>query len=141
MAKKVMKVVKIQLPAGKANPAPPVGTVLGPTGVNIMQVCKEYNALTQSQTGMIIPAEITIYEDRSFSLQVKTAPVADLLKREAGVSKGSGEPNRNNVGSINEDQLKKIAEYKFPDMNAADVSSAMRMIEGTARSMGIKIEK
>ncbi|WP_000322317.1 50S ribosomal protein L11, partial [Bacillus cereus] len=133
--------VKIQLPAGKANPAPPVGTVLGPTGVNIMMVCKEYNALTQGQAGMIIPAEITIYEDRSFSMKIKTAPVAELLKREAGISKGSGEPNKSKIGSITEEKLREIAEYKFPDMNAASVEAAMRTIEGTARSMGITVQK
>lgn len=141
MAKKVSKIIKIQLPAGKASPAPPVGTVLGPTGVNIMGVCKEYNAMTQGQIGLIVPAEITIYEDRSYSIKLKTAPVAELLKRDAGVQKGSGEPNKVKVGTISQDKVREIAEYKMQDLNASSVEAAIKMVEGTAKSMGIEVEK
>ena len=140
MAKKVMQVVKIQLEAGKANPAPPVGTALGPTGVNIMQFCKEYNALTQGQSGMIIPVEISIYEDRSFSLVTKTPPAANLIKKEIGLKKGSGEPNKKKVGTISREKIKSIAELKMKDMSAANVEAAMKTIEGTAKSMGVTVE-
>ncbi len=139
MAKRVKAVVKLQIPAGKATPAPPVGTALGPQGVNIMAFVKEYNARTQDQVGMIIPAEITIYEDRSFTFITKTPPVADLLKKAAGIEKGSAAPNRTKVGSISRDKLREIAELKMKDLNALDIEAAERTIEGTARSMGITI--
>lgn len=140
MAKKVTKVVKLQIPAGKANPAPPVGPALGQAGVNIMGFCKEFNARTSDQAGMIIPVEITVYEDRSFTFVTKTPPAAVLLQKAAGVDKGSGEPNKNKVATIKRDKVREIAELKMPDLNAADVESAMRMVEGTARSMGITVE-
>ena len=137
--KKIMTVVKMQIPAGQATPAPPVGTALGPHGVNIMEFCKQYNAMTQSQTGTIIPVEVTIYEDRSFSLVTKTPPAAILIKQKAGIEKGSGEPNRNKVGTLRRAQVKEIAELKMPDLNANDVDAAMKIIEGTARSMGVTV--
>ncbi|MGB9593014.1 MAG: 50S ribosomal protein L11 [Anaerolineae bacterium] len=140
MAKKVVAVVKLQIEAGKANPAPPVGPALGQHGLNIMQFCKEYNARTANQAGMIIPVEITVYQDRSFTFVTKTPPVPDLLRRAAGVPKGSGEPNRKPVGSITRKQLREIAEIKMKDLNALDIEGAERMIEGTARSMGITIK-
>ncbi len=140
MAKKVIKIVKLQIPAGKANPAPPVGPALGQAGINIMGFCKEFNAQTQDKAGLIIPVEITVYEDRSFTFVTKTPPAAVLLKKAAGIETGSGEPNRNTAGSIKREQLREIAETKMPDLNAADIDAAMRLIEGTARSMGIKIE-
>ena len=139
MAKRVRAVVKLQIPAGKANPAPPIGTALGPQGVNIMAFCKEYNARTQDQVGMIIPAEITIYEDRSFTFITKTPPVSDLLKKAAGVEKGSTTPNKIKVGLISRDKLREIAELKMKDLNVIDIEGAERMVEGTARSMGITI--
>jgi len=139
MAKRIKAVVRLQIPAGKANPAPPIGTALGPQGVNIMAFCKEYNARTQDQVGMIIPAEITIYEDRSFTFITKTPPVSDLLKKAAGVEKGSTAPNKIKVGLISRDQLREIAELKMKDLNVIDIEGAERMIEGTARSMGISI--
>ncbi len=139
MAKRVKAVVRLQIPAGKANPAPPIGTALGPQGVNIMAFCKEYNARTQDQVGMIIPAEITIYEDRSFTFITKTPPVSDLLKKAAGVEKGSTAPNKIKVGLISRDQLREIAELKMKDLNVIDIEGAERMIEGTAQSMGISI--
>jgi large subunit ribosomal protein L11 len=139
MAKRVKAVVRLQIPAGKANPAPPIGTALGPQGVNIMAFCKEYNARTQDQIGTIIPAEITIYEDRSFTFITKTPPVPDLLKRAAGVDKGSATPNKSKVGSITRAQLREIAELKMKDLNVLDIESAERTVEGTARSMGITI--
>jgi len=139
MAKRVKAVVRLQIPAGKANPAPPIGTALGPQGVNIMAFCKEYNARTQDQVGMIIPAEITIYEDRSFTFITKTPPVPDLLKKAAGVDKGSATPNKSKVGSITRTKLREIAELKMKDLNALDIESAERTVEGTARSMGITI--
>ena len=139
MAKRVKAVVKLQIPAGKANPAPPIGTALGPQGVNIMAFCKEYNARTQDQVGMVIPAEITIYEDRSFTFITKTPPVPDLLKKAAGIDKGSAIPNKNKIGSISRDQLREIAEIKLKDLNVIDIAGAESMIEGTARSMGITI--
>ena len=137
--KKIMTVVKLQIPAGQATPAPPVGTALGPHGVNIMEFCKQYNAMTQSQTGQIIPVEVTIYEDRSFSLVTKTPPAAVLIKQKAGLEKGSGEPNRNKVGTIRKSQVREIAELKMPDLNANDVEQAMKIIAGTARSMGVTV--
>ncbi|KPH76302.1 MULTISPECIES: 50S ribosomal protein L11 [Bacillaceae] len=140
MAKKVIKVVKLQIPAGKANPAPPVGPALGQAGVNIMGFCKEFNARTQEQAGLIIPVEITVFEDRSFTFITKTPPAAVLLKKAAGIDKASGEPNSNKVATLKRDKVKEIAETKMPDLNAADIESAMRMVEGTARSMGIVIE-
>ena len=139
-SKKVAAFVKLQVPAGAANPAPPVGTALGPHGVNIMEFCKQFNARTQGQPGMIIPVEVTIYADRSFTFITKTPPAAVLLRKEAGVEKGSGQPNRTKVGKVTRAQVKKIAELKMPDLNAADLESAMRMIAGTARSMGIEVE-
>lgn len=139
MAKRVKAVVRLQIPAGKANPAPPIGTALGPQGVNIMAFCKEYNARTQDQVGSIIPAEITIYEDRSFTFITKTPPVTDLLKKAAGVEKGSTTPNKIKVGSITRDKLREIAELKMKDLNVIDIEGAERMVEGTARSMGITI--
>ncbi|WP_163651664.1 50S ribosomal protein L11 [Listeria sp. PSOL-1] len=141
MAKKVIKLVKLQIPAGKANPAPPVGPALGQAGVNIMGFCKEFNARTADQAGLIIPVVITVFEDRSFTFITKTPPAAVLLKKAAKVEKGSGEPNRNKVASVTRAQVQEIAETKMPDLNAANVESAMRMVEGTARSMGITIEE
>jgi large subunit ribosomal protein L11 len=140
VAKKVVKVVKLQIPAGKANPAPPVGPALGQAGVNIMGFCKEFNARTADQAGLIIPVEITVYEDRSFTFITKTPPAAVLLKKAAGIEKGSGEPNKNKVATIKRSKVREIAEMKMPDLNAADVESAMRIVEGTARIMGIEIE-
>lgn len=141
MAKKVINVVKLQIPAGKANPAPPVGPALGQAGVNIMGFCKEFNARTQEQAGLIIPVEISVFEDRSFTFITKTPPAAVLLKKAAGTEKGSGEPNKNKVASVTEAQVREIAEAKMEDLNAATVEAAMRMVEGTARSMGFTVEK
>ncbi|AYW44470.1 50S ribosomal protein L11 [Tetragenococcus koreensis] len=140
MAKKVEKIVKLQIPAGKATPAPPVGPALGQAGINIMGFTKEFNARTADQAGMIIPVVISVYEDRSFTFVTKTPPAAVLLKKAANVDKGSGEPNKNKVAKVSSDQVKEIAETKMEDLNAADVESAMRMVEGTARSMGITVE-
>jgi large subunit ribosomal protein L11 len=137
--KKVKAIVKLQIPAGKANPAPPVGPALAQHGINLMQFCKEYNARTSSQVGNIIPAEITIYHDGSFKFVLKTPPTPDLLRKAAGVERGSGEPNRDKVGSITRDQLEDIARQKMKDLNAIDIEGAIRQIEGTARSMGITI--
>lgn len=139
MAKKVFKVIKLQIPAGKANPAPPVGTALGPAGINIMGFCKEFNAQTQEQAGLIIPVEITVFEDRSFTFVTKTPPAAVLLKKACGIESGSGEPNKNKVATIKRDKVREIAESKMADLNAADVDAAVRMVEGTARSMGITV--
>ncbi len=139
MGKKAKAIVKLQVPAGKATPAPPVGTALGPHGINIMQFCKEYNAKTASQAGTIVPVEITIYQDRSFSFVLKTPPAPVLLKKAAGVEKASGVPNRNKVGAVTRKQVREIAEMKMKDLNAVDIEGAMKMIEGTARSMGIEI--
>ncbi|EGQ1610581.1 50S ribosomal protein L11 [Staphylococcus pseudintermedius] len=140
MAKKVEKVVKLQIPAGKANPAPPVGPALGQAGVNIMAFTKEFNARTQEQVGLIIPVEIYVYEDRSFTFITKTPPAAVLLKKAAGIEKGSGEPNKNKVATVTKDQVREIANTKMPDLNAADEEAAMRIVEGTARSIGIVVE-
>ena len=141
MAKKVINVVKLQIPAGKANPAPPVGPALGQAGVNIMGFCKEFNARTQEQAGLIIPVEISVFEDRSFTFITKTPPAAVLLKKAASVEKGSGEPNKNKVATVTADQVREIAETKMEDLNAASVEAAVKMVEGTARSMGFSIEK
>jgi large subunit ribosomal protein L11 len=137
--KKVKAVVKLQIEAGKANPAPPVGPALAQHGINLMQFCKEYNARTSGQMGNIIPAEITIYHDSSFKFVLKTPPVPDLLRKAAGVERGSGEPNKNKVGRITRAQLEEMANLKMKDLNAVDLEGAMRTIEGTARSMGITI--
>ena len=136
MAKKVTGMIKLQLPAGKATPAPPVGPALGQHGVNIMGFCKEFNAKTANQAGLIIPVVITVYQDRSFSFILKTPPAAVLIKKELGLESGSGVPNRTKVGTLTKDQVRKIAELKMPDLNAATIETAMSMIEGTARSMG-----
>ena len=138
--KRVAALVKVQLPAGQATPAPPVGTALGPHGVNIMDFCKQYNAATEGQRGNIIPVEITIFEDRSFEFITKTPPAPELIKKAAGVAKGSGEPNRTKVGSISATQVREIAQTKMPDLNARDIEMAERIIAGTARSMGINVE-
>ena len=140
MAKKVIGLIKLQVPAGKANPAPPVGPALGQHGVNIMAFCKEFNERTAKQAGMIIPVEITVFEDRSFSFITKTPPAAVLLKKAAGIDKASGQPNRNKVATVSRDKVREIAELKMVDLNATDVEAAIRMIEGTARSMGIVVE-
>jgi large subunit ribosomal protein L11 len=140
MAKKVKAVVKLQIPAGKANPAPPVGTALGPHQINIMAFCKEYNARTQNMMGSIIPAEITIYTDQTFSFVTKTPPASDLLRKAAGLEKGSGVPNRDKVGTVSRDQIRDIAETKMKDLNAVDIKGAIKQIEGSARSMGIVVE-
>jgi large subunit ribosomal protein L11 len=135
----VAAVLKIELTAGQATPAPPVGTALGPHAVNIMDFCKQYNAATQAQTGNVVPVEITIYEDRSFSFVLKTPPAAVLLRTAAGIEKGSAEPHREKVGSVTRAQVREIAETKMPDLNAIDVEGAMKIVEGTARSMGITV--
>ena len=140
MAKKVSSIVKLQIPAGKATPAPPVGPALGPAGVNIMGFAKEFNARTADQGGLLIPVVITVYEDRSFEFITKTPPAAVLLKKAAGVEKGSGEPNTKKVATVTAAQVREIAETKMQDLNAADVDAAVRMIEGTARSMGFNVE-
>ncbi len=140
MAKKIKTVARLQIEAGKANPAPPIGPALAPHGINLMAFCKEYNARTSSQTGEIIPAEITIYTDGSFSFILKTPPAAVLLRKAAGVEKGSPEPNREKVGTVTRNQVREIAETKMKDLNAIDLEGAMRQIEGTARNMGIEVE-
>ena len=139
MAKKVMTQIKLQIPAGKANPSPPVGPALGQHGVNIMEFCKAYNAKTQDKEGLIVPVVITVYADRSFSFITKTPPAAVLLKKAAGIVKGSGEPNKTKVGKVSMEQVREIAEAKKTDLNANDVDQAMKIIMGTARSMGIEI--
>ncbi len=140
MAKRrVVAVVKIQLPAGKATPAPPVGTALGPHGVQTMEFCKQYNAATEAQAGTVVPVEITIYEDRTFTFVLKTPPTPVLLRQAAGIDKGSGEPNRSKVGTVTREQVEEIARTKMPDLNAADVEGASKIVEGTARSMGITV--
>jgi large subunit ribosomal protein L11 len=137
--KKLAAIVKVQLQAGQATPAPPVGTALGPHGVNIMDFCKQYNAATESQRGNVIPVEISIYEDRSFTFVTKTPPAAQLIKKAAGVDKGSGEPHKTKVGSITRDQLREIAQTKMPDLNAGSIEQAEKIVAGTARSMGINV--
>jgi len=139
VAKKIKAVVKVNIPAGKANPAPPIGPALAGHGINIMQFCKEYNARTQNKMGEIIPAEITVYVDSSFTFVLKSPPTAELLKKAANVEKGSDQPNRNKIGAITRDQLREIAEMKMKDMNALDIEDAMRQVEGTAKNMGITI--
>ena len=137
--RRVTQMLKLQIPGGQATPAPPVGPALGQAGINIMEFCKQYNAETQAQTGTIVPVEITVYEDRSFTFVTKTPPAAVLLKQKAGLEKGSAEPNRSKVGQVTKDQVRAIAEQKMPDLNANDVEAAMKIIEGTARSMGITV--
>ncbi|MGQ9541345.1 MAG: 50S ribosomal protein L11 [Armatimonadota bacterium] len=139
MAKKVLAVVKLQIPAGKATPAPPVGSSLGPYGINMMEFIKSYNERTASQVGSIVPVEITIYEDRSFTFVTKTPPASELLRKAAGIDKGSAAPSRQKVGKITEEQLREIARTKMPDLNANDEEAAMKIVAGTARSMGIEI--
>lgn len=140
MAKKVTGIVRLQVPAGAANPAPPIGPALGSQGVNIMMFCKEFNAATQAQAGLIIPVVITVYADRSFTFVLKTPPAAVLLKKAAGLAKGSGVPNKDKVGKVTKEQVLEIARTKMKDLNASDEAAAARMIEGTARSMGIVVE-
>jgi large subunit ribosomal protein L11 len=139
MAKKVIGFVKLQIPAGQATPAPPVGTALGPQGINIMAFVKEFNSRTQNQPGMILPVEVTIFSDKSFNFILKTPPAAILLKKEAGIEKGSGQPNRNKVGKVTKAQIRKIAEIKMPDLNCDSIESAMAMVAGAARSMGLEV--
>ncbi len=141
MAKKVTGFIKLQIPAGQANPAPPVGPALGQKGVNIMEFCKQFNARTKDQQGLIIPVVITVFSDKSFSFITKTPPAATLLVKAAKLEKGSGEPNRNKVGKVTKKQVREIAELKMPDLNAANIDSAMSMVAGTARSMGITVEE
>ncbi len=140
MAKKVTGFVKLQIPAGRANPAPPVGTALGPQGINIMAFCKDFNSRTQAQDGLILPVEITIYSDKSFTFILKTPPAAILIKKELGLEKGSGQPNRVKVGTLTQAQVRKIAEVKMPDLNCDSIESAMAMVAGAARSMGVEVK-
>jgi len=139
MAKPIKTILKLQLPAGAANPAPPVGTALGPHGVNIASFCQQFNEATKEMTGSIVPAEITIYEDRTFEFKLKTPPASDLLRKAAGVEKGSGDPLKKKVGKVTKEQVREIAEKKMIDLNANDIEAAMKIVEGTARSMGIEI--
>lgn len=139
MAKKVVALIKLAIPAGKANPAPPIGPALGQHGVNIMMFCKEYNARTADQVGLVVPVEISVYEDRSFTFILKTPPASVLIRKAIGIEKGSGEPNRVKVGSLTRDQLREIAQTKMPDLNANDIEAAMRIVEGTARNMGVTV--
>lgn len=139
-SKKITAQVKIQIPAGKANPAPPVGTALGPHGINMMEFCKAFNAKTQGQMGSIVPAVVTIYADKSFTFITKVPPVSDLIKKTTGLSKGSSNPNKDKVSTLSREKLKEIAEQKMPDLNANDIEAAMEIVAGTARSMGVKIE-
>lgn len=139
MAKKVVAVIKLAINAGKANPSPPIGPALGQHGVNIMAFCKEYNAKTADQAGMVVPVEISVYEDRSFTFALKTPPASVLIKKAAGIERGSSEPNRTKVGSITREQLREIAQTKLPDLNANDIGAAMNIVEGTARNMGVAI--
>ena len=140
MAKKVVALIKLALPAGKANPAPPVGPALGQHGVNIMAFCKEYNARTADQAGMVIPVEISVYEDRSFTFVLKTPPASVLIKKAAGIDKGASQPNKQTVGTITLAQLQEIAQTKMPDLNANDIEAAMKIVEGTARNMGVAVQ-
>ncbi|MDQ3914657.1 MAG: 50S ribosomal protein L11 [Actinomycetota bacterium] len=137
--KKVAQILKLQITGGQATPAPPVGPALGQAGINIMEFCKQYNTATQAQTGTVVPVEITVYEDRSFTFVTKTPPAAVLLRQKAGIDKGSSEPNRTKVATVTRDQVREIAEIKMPDLNANDVEAAMKIVEGTARSMGITV--
>lgn len=139
MAKKVVALIKLAITAGKANPAPPIGPALGQHGVNIMAFCKEYNARTQDKVGLVVPVEISVFEDRSFTFVLKTPPASVLIKKAAGIDKGSGEPRTKKVGSISRAQLREIAETKLPDLNANDVEAAMKIVEGTARNMGVTV--
>jgi large subunit ribosomal protein L11 len=141
MAKKVTAIVKLQIPAGKATPAPPVGTALGPHGVNIMGFCKEFNARTADQAGMVIPIVLTVYQDRSFTFITKTPPVAVLIKKAVGIESGSGEPNKKKVGTLSKEKCEEIAKLKMPDLNANTIEAAMKLVAGTARSMGVTVEK
>jgi large subunit ribosomal protein L11 len=141
MAKKVTAIVKLQIPAGKATPAPPVGTALGPHGVNIMGFCKEFNAKTADQAGMIIPVVLTVYQDRSFTFITKTPPVAVLIKKAVGIESGSGEPNKKKVATLSKEKCEEIAKVKMPDLNANTIEAAMNLVAGTARSMGVNVEK
>ncbi|MBI4367673.1 MAG: 50S ribosomal protein L11 [Deltaproteobacteria bacterium] len=141
MAKKITAQIKLQCPAGAANPAPPVGPALGQHGVNIMEFCKQFNAKTQDKGGLIIPVIVTVYQDRSFTFELKTPPVAVLLKKEAQIAKGSGVPNKEKVGKVSRKQVEAIAKMKLPDLNCATMASAIRQVEGTARSMGIEVER
>ena len=141
MAKELLTKVKLQIPAGKANPAPPIGPALGQHGINIMEFCKQYNAATKDKGDMIVPVEISIFKDRTFTFILKTPPVADLLRKAAGVEKGSGVPNKNKVGKVSKDKIREIATVKMPDINANDVDAGMKIVEGTARSMGITVEQ
>ena len=137
--KKVAQILKLQITGGQATPAPPVGPALGQAGINIMEFCKQYNAATQAQTGIVVPVEITVFEDRSFTFITKTPPAAVLLRQKAGIDKGSAEPNKTKVATVTRDQVREIAETKMPDLNANDVEAAMKIVEGTARSMGITV--
>lgn len=139
MAKKVVAVIKLAITAGKANPAPPIGPALGQHGVNIMAFCKEYNARTADQAGLVVPVEISVYEDRSFTFVLKTPPASVLIQKAAGIPKGSGEPNKKKVGKITREQLREIAQTKMPDLNANDIEAAMKIVEGTARNMGVTL--
>ncbi|MGD1919173.1 MAG: 50S ribosomal protein L11 [Pleurocapsa sp.] len=139
MPRKVVALIKLALPAGKANPAPPVGPALGQHGVNIMAFCKEYNAKTSDKAGLVIPVEISVFEDRSFTFILKTPPASVLIKKAAGIEKGAGEPNKQKVGSITQDQLREIAQTKLPDLNANDIDAAMKIVAGTAKNMGVAI--
>ena len=140
MAKKIVAVIKLAITAGKANPAPPIGPALGQHGVNIMMFCKEYNGRTADQAGMVVPVEISVYEDRSFTFILKTPPASKLIAKAAGIERGSGEANRKKVGSITRSQLQEIAQAKLPDLNANDIEAAMRIVEGTARNMGVTVK-
>lgn len=139
MAKKVVALIKLAIPAGKANPAPPIGPALGQHGVNIMAFCKEYNAKTADKAGLVVPVEISVFEDRSFTFILKTPPASVLIKKAIGIEKGSGQPNKEKVGTITRDQLKEIAETKMPDLNANDIEAAIKIVEGTARNMGVTV--
>jgi large subunit ribosomal protein L11 len=139
MAKKVKSIVKVQIEAGKATPAPPIGPSLAPHGINISEFCKTFNDMTKDQAGFVVPAEITVYEDRTYSLRLKKPPMSDLIKKTIGIEKGSGAPNKKKVGEITKAQLKEIAEKKMPDLNTTDINAAMKMVEGTAKNMGIDI--
>ncbi|MGL4394407.1 MAG: 50S ribosomal protein L11 [Brevinema sp.] len=137
---KIESVVKLQIPAGQANPAPPVGTALGPKGIQLMEFCNQFNAATKDKAGFVVPVEVTVYSDRSFTFVLKTPPASNLILKELGVAKGSSEPNKKKVGTLTKEQVRKIAEIKMPDLNAFTVEAAMRMIEGTARNMGVEVE-
>lgn len=141
MPRKVVALIKLALPAGKANPAPPVGPALGQHGVNIMAFCKEYNAKTADKAGLVIPVEISVFEDRSFTFILKTPPASVLIKKAAGIEKGAGEPNKQKVGTITQDQLREIAQTKLPDLNANDIDAAMKIVAGTAKNMGVAISE